>query len=354
MKRSNPQLSVLIPSRHEIFLRQTIEDILTHIEADTEIICILDGQWAEPQIPDHPRVTLVYHPQSIGQRAACNEAARLSSAKYVMKVDAHCAFDQGFDAKMLTDMQDDYTMAPTMRNLHAFNWVCPEGHQRYQSPSGPCSECGKPTTMDVVWIAKINPQSTAYCFDTNLHFQYMSSFKKRPEGKGDLTKSMSLQGSCFLMTRAKYWELNICDESWGSWGQQGSEVAIKTWLSGGRVMISHKTWYAHLFRTQGKDFSFPYAMSQTQVEHARRCCQDLFLNNKWEKQIYPLSWLIEKFKPIPNWYDESGRDVLTRVMNAGITFTNLRSELVGGLGVIPPIPNSVADHTAPMTIDGRR
>jgi len=33
---------------------------------------------------------------------------------------------------------------------------------------------------------------------------------------------------------------NICDEEFGSWGSQGLEVAIKTWLSGGKVMVSHK------------------------------------------------------------------------------------------------------------------
>lgn len=30
-------------------------------------------------------------------RAATNYAARLASGRYFMKVDAHCAFDEGFD-----------------------------------------------------------------------------------------------------------------------------------------------------------------------------------------------------------------------------------------------------------------
>src|SRR3989304_420398 len=123
-------LSVIIPSRSEMFLKKTIDDILEHSEAQTEVIAVLDGQWAEPPIPDHPRVKLIYNPQSIGQIAACNEAARLSNAKYVAKSDAHCAFDQGFDTKLLNEMQDDVTMVPTMKNLHAFDWICPNGHRR--------------------------------------------------------------------------------------------------------------------------------------------------------------------------------------------------------------------------------
>jgi glycosyltransferase involved in cell wall biosynthesis len=292
-----PELSILIPSRNEQFLSRTITDILTHAEGDTEIIAVLDGQWAEPPIPDNPRVTLVYHSESIGQRAATNEAARLSNAKYLMKVDAHCAFDQGFDAKLMADMQDDWTLVPLMRNLHAFDWVCKNGHRRYQSPSGPCTECGEPTVQDVVWIAKRNPQSTAYRFDKSLHFQYFEELKQRQTG--DLVETMSIQGSCFMLTRERYFALNICDEAHGSWGQQGTEVACKTWLSGGRCIVSKKTWYAHLFRTQGGDFGFPYP--NPGIEKARKYSQDLWLNNKWDKAIHPLSWLIDKFTPVPDW-----------------------------------------------------
>jgi len=290
-------LSILIPARNEMFLARTIQDILEHMEGDTEIIAVLDGSWADPVIEDHEKVTLIYHPESIGQRAAINEAARLSHAKYLMKVDAHCAFDQGFDVKLLADMQDDWTMVPTMRNLHAFDWVCPDGHRRYQGPSGVCEECGNPTEKDIVWIAKPNPQSTSYRFDKQMHFQYWREYKKRQSG--DLVESMSLQGSCFLVTREKYFELDLCDEAHGSWGQQGTEVACKTWLSGGRVVVSKKTWYAHLFRTQGGDFGFPYP--NPGISKAREYSQDLWLNDKWEKATHPLSWLIERFSPVPDW-----------------------------------------------------
>lgn len=285
-----------------MFLERTIRDILSSIRADTEIIAVLDGEWADPGIPDNPRVTLIYHPESIGQRAAVNEAARLSSSKYIMKVDAHCTFEEGFDVKMLGCMEPDMTMIPVMRNLHAFDWVCPDGHRRYQSPSGPCSVCGKPTERDIVWIAKTNPASRAYRFDRNLHFQYWSDYKKRQTG--DLVETMSIQGSCFLVTRDKYFELDLCDEKHGSWGQQGTEVACKTWLSGGRVIVNRKTWYAHLFRTQGGDFGFPYSNPGDAQERARIYSKWLWLGNNWCKAIHPLSWLIEKFAPVPDWEPE--------------------------------------------------
>jgi hypothetical protein len=300
-----PNLSVLIPARNEMFLARTIQDITEHAEGDVEVIAVLDGYWPEPPIPDHPRVILVHHSVSIGQRAACNEAARIARGKYVMKVDAHCAFDQGFDVKLLAHMQDDWTLVPIMRNLHAFDWVCPASHRRYQGPSGPCTECGAPTAMDVVWVAKPSPQSKSYCFDAEPHFQYFREYNKRKNGQGELTETMSLQGSCFLMTRERYHALNVCDEALGSWGSQGIEVAVKTWLSGGRVLCDQSTWYAHMFRTQGGDFGFPYPLTQRDVERAKASVREQFFGNAWPQQVRPLSWLVERFWPVPGWTPEN-------------------------------------------------
>jgi glycosyltransferase involved in cell wall biosynthesis len=280
-------LSIVIPARNEIFIQNTIDDIFAHMEGDTEVIVTLDGYWPEVGIPDRERLTLLHYTNPIGQRAGTNRAVATSQAKYIMKCDAHCSFDQGFDVKMMKEMHDDWTMVPTMRNLWAFDWKCPDGHTRYQGPSGPCKVCGKPTTKDMKWIGKNSPQSRSYCFDAEPHFQYFRDWNKRPEVKaqGDITESMSLQGSCFMMTREKYWELNVCDEAFGSWGSQGIEVAVKTWLSGGKVMCNNKTWYAHMFRTQGGDFGFPYEIHGRDQDKAKKFAKNLFFSNSWPKSI---------------------------------------------------------------------
>jgi len=308
-------ISILIPARNEQFLNKTIQDILSNIEANTEIIVVLDGYFVE--IPMHERVQVIYNVVAKGQRAATNQAAKLSDAKYVIKTDAHCSFDKGFDRKMIEAYNelpdgDSVTMVPIMRNLHAFDWVCPDGHRRYQGPSGVCAECGKETIQDVVWIAKNSPQSLTYMFDNTLHFKYWGELAKRQTG--DLIESMSLQGSFFMMTREKYWSLDICDEEFGSWGQQGVEVACKTWLSGGRVIVNKRTFYAHMFRTQGGDFGFPYEQSNTQVNHAREYSRDLFQRNKWDKAIYPFSWLLKKFGPVPTWEEIETKDLTKGVL----------------------------------------
>lgn len=294
-------LSILIPARNEMFLGRTIENILENIEADTEIIAVLDGELPVDPLPQNDRLTVVLLPESIGQRAATNLACRLSRAKYVAKCDAHCSFGKGFDRIMIEDMQDDWVMVPRMHNLHAFDWVCSLcGQRRYQGPSGPCLICGGETVRDVLWRAKTNPDTTAMRFDRNLKFQYWREYKKKQ--KGDLVETMSILGAFWMLTRKRYWELDICDEEHGSWGQQGTEVACKAWLSGGRLIVNKRTWFAHMFRTQGGDFGFPYKLSGKAVRKARQYSQKLWFSNKWPKAKYSLEWLIRKFQP-PEWED---------------------------------------------------
>lgn len=293
------KLSILIPARCEQFLKRTIDNLLENIEDETEIIAVLDGQWASPVIPQHERVKVLYFPESIGQRAATNQACRLSKAKYVMKLDAHCAVGKGFDRILIENMQDDWTVFPYQYNLHAFNWKCKKcGHERYQGPSGPCEKCKGETFQDMKWKRRESRRTSSMRFDTNLKFQYWGAYQKQQ--KGDLVESMSCLGACWMLTRDRYWELEICDEKHGSWGQQGTEVACKSWLSGGKLICNKKTWFAHMFRTQGGDFGFPYKIRQKDVQLARNYSRDLWFNGKWDKAKYDLKWLIDKFNP-PEW-----------------------------------------------------
>lgn len=312
------ELSILIPARNEVFLARTVQDILENSSDKTEVIVGLDGLWANPPIAQHPRVTVLYYPRSIGQRAMTNQLCRLSKAKYVAKTDAHCSFAKGFDEVLIADMQDDYTMIPVMKNLHVFDWVCSKcGNKWYQGKTPEfCYKDYRATKRNEIcdstsfekemkWIAKSSPNSRFFRFDNTLHFQYWNALGEREGFQGDLAESMSIQGSFFMLTRDKYWELNICDEAHGSWGQQGVEVSCKTWLSDGKIISNKKTWYAHLFRTQGGDFGFPYPNNT--VTQARKYSNDFWrcsleeLQKKWKPAKHDLNWLLEKFAPVPDW-----------------------------------------------------
>lgn len=299
-------LTVLLPARNEMFVSNTINDILANIRGDTEIIAVLDGQWAEPPIKDNPKVTLVYHSQPVGQRAATNEAARMSSAKYVMKCDAHCAFDEGFDVKLMADCDADWTVIPRMYNLHVFDWQCGQcGNRTYQGPKpAKCEKCENVTDFEraLVWKPRLSRKTDFARFDNTLHFQYWGSYGNRPEVKaqGDIADVMCSVGACWFMRRDRFWELGGCDEATGSWGQFGVEFSAKAHLSGGRHVKNSRTWFAHLFRTQ-PGFGFPY--SSPNAEKARQYSRWMWMESNWPQAIHPLSWLLEKYWPIPDWTD---------------------------------------------------
>lgn len=338
-----PDLSVIIPARNEEWLNLTLQDVLSHIEADTEIIVILDGAWPNEPLPQHERVQIVYLPESIGQRAATNLGAKISTAQYVMKLDAHCAVAQGFDRVLIEsakELGDDVTQIPAQHNLHIYDRICDKcGKREYQgSMDAQCVICG-PTTWkrEIIWNAE-RRRTEFWRFDTEPKFAYWGAFKERPEAKQDIVDAMTSLGACFFISRKRFWEIDGFDVSYGIWGSYAIELSLKSWLSGGRHVTNRKTWFSHLFRVGG--LSFPYSITGAQQEHARQRTRDIWYHNAWPKQVRPLSWLIEKFAPIPSWHDESGREVLGLITAAGETFYSQRSSA-------PPLPFGATNATDP-------
>lgn len=263
-------LSVIIPARNEIYLQKTIDGILSAAEDEVRVVVILDGYWPEHPIQDNPKVTLIHHSKPVGQRAAINEGVRISKTRYIMKVDGHCLFDEGFDVKLRGSCEYDWTTVPRRYDLDITTWT--RRRRRivdYMYLSAPNAEIG--------------PLRAKAWQDYN--------------GNGnEIEETMGCQGSCFFMHCQRYWELGGLDEGHGGWGQMGAEIALKTWLSGGKLVVNKSTWYAHWQR--GK---YPYKLQREDKDKARDYCLDLWLNNKWVMQKHKLQWLVEKFTPVPTW-----------------------------------------------------
>ena len=318
-------LSVLIPARNEMFLDRTVRDLLSNMRGDTEIIVVLDGAWADPPLAADPRLTVVYHPESVGQRAATNEAARLARGEFLMKLDAHCTVDEGYDVKLTEpyktgEIGGDVTSVPRMYNLHVFDWVCQGcGARVYQGPQPTrCKECDGQMEMEIVWQPRWSRKTDFARFDTDLHFQYWGSYGRRPEAQGDIADVMCQVGACWLMRRERYFELGGLDEETGSWGQMGVEISCKSWLSGGRQAVNKRTWFAHLFRTQ-PGFGFPYPLSGSAIDRARERSRWLWEGGHWPGAIHTLSWLLDKFAPVPDWHDAEGAVKLAQIAQVGLS-----------------------------------
>jgi cephalosporin hydroxylase len=264
-------LSVIIPARNERDLQRTIESVLGAIEADTEIIAVPDGYWPDPPIVDHPRVTLIHHTESRGQRQSINEAARIARGKYLMKLDAHCAVGPGFDRILIEDWQPGWTLVPTMFNLDIETFT-PKLHKK--------------TTAMYVGITEGRVLRAEY-------------YGHQPKHDTPIHETMCCMGPGWFLSKDDFWKQGGCDEGHGSWGQQGVEVALKAWLSGGALMTDERTWFAHWFRGGGGP-GFPYPIGGREVEAAREYSRNLWLNNAWPGQVRTLEWLVRKFEP-PGW-----------------------------------------------------
>lgn len=336
----SPDLTVVIPARNEEWLKTTVDEVLDHSSERTEVIVIADGSPLVHGLQQHPRLSIVMLPQSIGQRAATNLGMQMADSKYVMKLDAHCSVGKGFDTVLLDAAETlgpNVCQVPTQYNLHVFDWQCDGcGALSYQGPeptkceldtSNPKSlymregynkqvglePCGGTKFTKVLrWRRRENRRTTSWRFDSALHFQYWN----RRNNRGPISDTMSCLGACWMVDREHWTKLGMLDTRHGSWGQMGTEVACKYWLSGGRLVCNHDTWYGHLFRTQ-TGFGFPYPMSDSQTNHAKQYSNNLWKNDEWDGQVRPLRWLVDKFWPVPGWKEEE-RDALdTRAEHFG-------------------------------------
>jgi len=274
-------LSVLIPARNEPYLEKTIRSVLQNAMGDVEVLVALDGYLPDPQIHlEDERVVFYHNPESIGQRQSVNMLAKHAKGKYLMKLDAHCAVDERFDIKLITDYAEGEVHLPRMYNLDRHTFT-PKLHKR----------------TDYMYIG-FNEKG-------QLRSQYYTGaeWKKWHKGRDHilLDETMGMMGPCRFMSADTFWKLGGCDEEYGSWGSEGIEWACKAWLSGGRVMVNKKTWFAHWFR--GSDGGFPYPMSQAQVDRARQYAENLWLKDKWPGQKREFKWLVEKFNP-PGWVSQ--------------------------------------------------
>ena len=270
-------LSIIIPARCEKYLEKTILNVLENATGEIEIIAILDGYKPEIDIKDD-RVVFIHNEESIGQRQSINQGVRACKGEYIMKLDAHCAVAKGFDEILVRDCEYDMTMIPRMYNLDVTKWT-PKLHKK----------------TDYMYISSLNAEKP---------FRASYYGRSQPKNDKEIDDTMCCMGPAFFMHKARFWELEGCDEGHGSWGQQGIEVACKAWLSGGRLVVNKRTWFAHWFRgggvPVGEKSGFPYQMKQQQVEIARQHSQDLWLNNKWGKKVRDFEWMVNKFKP-PTW-----------------------------------------------------
>lgn len=284
-------VSVVIPSRSAQWLKQTVADLFLKAEGEIEVIVVYDGRWPEPEeMPaDDSRLIQIHHgvhQDNLGMRESINVGVLASKGEYIMKIDEQCMVDQGFDLKLAKDCEDNWVVIPRRKRLEPETWTLVEDGRN---------------PIDYMYIEY--PYAKPYDKTQGLHgAEWKQRFYDNKDIMIDDTPTM--QGSCYFMTR-KHWdelgELN--SELYGTFTMEAQEIGMKTWLSGGRIVVNKNTWYAHWHKgTKGKGYGFSNAQYRRHMEGTER--GRTYAISYWlytEDYKYNWEWFVNKFPDMPGW-----------------------------------------------------
>jgi glycosyltransferase involved in cell wall biosynthesis len=261
-------ITAIIPARNEKYLMPTIHSLLNNADDWVEVIAVLDGYWPDEELIEDPRVKYIHKGIAQGMRPALNSAVAAASGDYILKSDAHCMFEKGYDTALLADMEDNWVVVPRRYRLDVENWKVIED--------------GRPP-IDYMFLTP------------DLH----GKIWHRPDLENKMIDDlMSSQGSCYFIKKDYYHELELLDqEQYGSFFNEFQEIGLKCWLSGGQVKINKNTWYAHWHKNNGRGYSMGRSLKDKGEAGTRKWLE----GTGWHKQVYPISWLVEKFGPVPGW-----------------------------------------------------
>lgn len=289
------KLTIIIPARNELYLQQTIDDLLLKASGDVEVIVVLDGYWPQVPLKVNPRLVAI-HRERRGMRAGINSAVAISKGKYIMKVDAHCMFPPGFDEVLESYCDGDWVVIPRRYSLDLETWNVK--HKQF---------------IDYEYLGwPYDGKLEVHGSTVGLHAR---AWDARTEERIDrlIDENMTFQGSCWFTTR-EHFEKRIGylqDDGYGTFIGEPQEIGLKTWLGGGRIMTNKRTYYAHLWK--GKPYraahqealGIPYTrIGMSELKTGNAFSVDYWIHDRWKERKHDLSWLIERFWPVPSWPEE--------------------------------------------------
>lgn len=277
------KLSVVIPSRNELFLAKTVEDLLSKAAGEIEVIAVLDGYWPKPALKDHDNLVLIHRGKAMGMRAGINAGATVAKGEYLMKCDAHCMFAEGFDEVLKKDCDDDWLVIPRRKRLDPEGWGIQDVGKPdvdYEFLSYPFWKPEAPGMHGTVWNERIR--------------------ERFGKAEYDIDDNMSFQGSCWFMKTAYFRSFGgLKCLGYGTFIGEPQEIGLQVWLSGGANKINKKTWYAHLHK--GSKWGRMYPTNRSELKAGNAYSVDFWYNNRWQGRTRDIEWLVDHFWPVPTW-----------------------------------------------------
>jgi len=274
------KVSVIVPARNELFLVQTVNDLLDQATGDVEVIAYLDGYWPDPPLPDRDNLIVIHRTRRAGLRGGVNAGAAVATGDYLMKCDAHCAFAEGYDEVLAADCSDNWIVVPRRYSLDAEEW---------------CRKDKGPIDAMHYFYPYLHPD------DLGLHGRPWNARRKELESV-DLHPDVTCQGSCWFMSRSHWDRIGPMQiEGYETFMGEPQELGFKTQLGPwhGAIMRNKRTWYAHLHK--GKQYGRMYSMSRSERVRGNAYSFDYWWNNRWPERAHDIEWLIDQFPRMPGW-----------------------------------------------------
>ena len=273
-------LSIIIPSKTELFLKKTILDVLEKSTGSVEVIPVVDGYWPpKEEIVSDPRVNYLHlePSQKAQKRHGINKAVEMCHGDFVMSLDAHCMMAKGFDEQLIKDHEPNWVQVPRRMRLDAENWSLQ-----------PQSDNRPPIDYEyIMWPLQFTPPA--------IHgFKWDTRTLERMNIPIDDT--IQFQGSCWFMTKEWFQRRGFMQvEGYTGWGQEAEEITMETYKNGGFVKTNKNTWYAHLHK--GEKYGRMYWMSRQENRDSYAYAWDKWTNQNKDFFIS----LVEKYGPFPGW-----------------------------------------------------
>jgi glycosyltransferase involved in cell wall biosynthesis len=270
-------LSVIIPSRNERFLQQTVNSLLDNARGEIEVIAVIDEN--DQELTPREGLVVLKKEGKPGMKSAIMQGVAKAKGDFIMKSDAHCMYGEGFDVILAAECEPNWIIVPRRYSLDGEKWAIKKDRPIID--------------YEFVNFPWVETQSV------RLGGKWYERAKERQDIL--LDETMTFQGSCYFMPKQHF--LNIGQFMPTPTGDDfildSEEVTNKTWLSGGKVMVNKKTWYAHLHK--GKQWGRGYFINKWPMRHQREWFYDYWMNDKWPQATRKMEWLIEHFMPIPHW-----------------------------------------------------
>lgn len=285
-------LSVIIPSFKDPFLQKTIDSLLENSRGKIEVIAVLDGYTPPKPIKADPRVKILILPQNLGMRFAINAGIAKARGKFLMKTDSHCLFGPGFDVILTQNCAENWLVIPRRYSLDENKW------ERIETrPVRDYHYLTFPTYIRGYGISISNQD-------------WLRRGSERPGPEYDIDDTMTFQGSCWLANRKHFLKrvgsLDGRRETYSPFGGEQLEIGLKYWLGGDEVKVVKKTWYAHLSKQPRhyKDGIFPRGYKNYLAARGRTWAAKHWMEGNEPNMVHSLSWLVEKFWPVPTWPED--------------------------------------------------